>query len=226
MTITIDHIEDDKLRLRHHVTAGQAEHDADAILDGFDEMLEAIPETHHPYGSPMKVYVSFERDRRGAFRPSARYSRRAMATANTHDQVPLAGYWSGRDLDLRQRAGAYPDDGEYQLDKVERARAVRSLLRRLDAEGLPSRDARPDARHLTRSVHAFLAKTPAPLVGVSLDDLAGEADPVNLPGLGAGQFPSWSRRMLTKIEDLMRDAEVANTLSELQLARSGSGAPD
>jgi 4-alpha-glucanotransferase len=162
----------------------------------------------------------FEQDQQGAFRPAARYSSRAIATANTHDQVPLAGYWTGGDLDLRQRACTYSSREAYELDKAKRARAVSLLHRRLRSEDCLPTNGHADSVQLSRGVYTFLAKTPAPLIGVSLDDLACEVDPVNLPGVGADRFPSWTRRMHVTLENLMQDAAVAETLHEVRKVRS------
>jgi 4-alpha-glucanotransferase len=61
----------------------------------------------------------------------------------------------------------------------------------------------PDATGLVKAVHRFLCSTPAVLVGISLDDLAGETEPVNLPGVSAEHFASWTRRMRTPLAKLL-----------------------
>ena len=149
----------------------------------------------------------FERDRRGRFRPLNRYSDRALVTANTHDQAPLAGYWSGRDLKLRQQVGAYADDYLSREAVEQRDSERRALIRRLHQGGFITGTGQPlDPTKLSAAVYAFLAQTPAPLLGVSLDDLAGEVDPVNLPGIAMNRFPNWSRRMSVSLEELFRGA--------------------
>jgi 4-alpha-glucanotransferase len=62
-------------------------------------------------------------------------------------------------------------------------------------------------------VYAFLRRTPAPLVGVSLDDLAGEEEPVNVPGLGQDVHPSWTRRMALTVERLADAPGVQRALA-------------
>jgi 4-alpha-glucanotransferase len=164
----------------------------------------------------------FERDRRGAFRPARQYSRRAMVTANTHDQAPLAGYSSGKDLILRHRAGAFESTERFEDEMAERSRAMQSLRQRLEVTTQSPHNEADAAQH-TRAVYAFLAKTPAPLVGISLDDLAREEDPVNLPGVGHGEYSSWTRKMHGNMECLVGDAAVTRTLDDVALERSRPG---
>jgi 4-alpha-glucanotransferase len=65
---------------------------------------------------------------------------------------------------------------------------------------------------LCGAVHGFLCRTPARLVGLSLDDLAGEIEPVNVPGVGPDQFPSWTRKMRESIETISMSDEVRTAL--------------
>jgi 4-alpha-glucanotransferase len=163
----------------------------------------------------------FERTRSGTFRRSHRYSARAMVTANTHDQAPLAGYWHDRDLTLRDQAGAYADRHDYETARTGRERERSALTRRLATDGLlPQAGAPPDPAQLTRAVYAFLARTPSPLLGISLDDLAGETDPVNLPGVANERYPNWARKMKTTLEQLMEDAGIQESLDLVRRERS------
>jgi 4-alpha-glucanotransferase len=150
----------------------------------------------------------FERHGQG-FRPAHAYSRRALVTANTHDLPPLAGFVRGSDLELRRQIGAIGSDAALADAQAERAATCRALARRLTREGiLEERAALPPAPDLCAAVNSFLCRTPAPLVGVSLDDLAGETEPVNLPGASAERFPSWRRRMSLAIEALRSNPGV------------------
>ena len=62
-----------------------------------------------------------------------------------------------------------------------------------DATGIPA---------IKRAVHDFLCASPAALVGLSLDDLGGETEPVNVPGVGVDRFPCWSRKMRHTITEI------------------------
>jgi 4-alpha-glucanotransferase len=151
----------------------------------------------------------FERTRSGGFRPARRYSRRALVTTNTHDLPPLAGWWQGRDLELRRELGLFHDPAALARARRERAAARAALLRRLRSEGqLPPAAGAPSPPELARAVHAFLCATPCPLVGLSLDDLTGESEPINLPGVPADRYPSWTRRMRLSLEELAGEPGV------------------
>jgi 4-alpha-glucanotransferase len=50
------------------------------------------------------------------------------------------------------------------------------------------------------------------LVGLSLEDLVGEAEPVNVPGVGTDQYPAWQRRLTMPLEALATDPSVRRAL--------------
>jgi 4-alpha-glucanotransferase len=144
----------------------------------------------------------FER-RRGSFRASKRYSRRALVTANTHDLAPLAGFLSGSDLQLRREVGQIATDEELDTLRRQRASDCDALRSRLANEDLLPADPAPlRTDQFASAVTAFLCRTPAPLVGLSLDDLVGETEPVNLPGVASSQHRSWTRRMRVPLDQL------------------------
>ncbi len=163
----------------------------------------------------------FERDRRGRFKPARRYSRRALVTANTHDLPTLPGFWNLRDLAIRHALGQLDDAGLRRAER-ERETEKRALRDRLVAEGRLDPALEPDARDIVPAVHAFLCSTPAPLVGLSLDDLAGETEPINVPGVPVNRHPSWTRRMRRSLESLADDPQV---LRGLAAAASRGGRP-
>ncbi|HSG82064.1 MAG TPA: 4-alpha-glucanotransferase, partial [Gemmatimonadota bacterium] len=159
----------------------------------------------------------FERDAGGGYRAPSRYSPRAMVTANTHDNPPLLGFWKDRDLELRHAAGELQAPGALDEAKTDRKHEREALVRRLRREGcLDSTRVGDPYPALAAAVHSLLAKTPAPLVGASLDDLCGESDPINLPGIQLDRYPSWSRRQRRSLEELKRDDGVARALGGLR----------
>jgi 4-alpha-glucanotransferase len=150
----------------------------------------------------------FEREGAGEFKPARAYSDRALVTSTTHDHPSLACFWRGDDLTLRRRVGSIDSDERLEAAKRQRDRDKRALLRVLKIdERLADRDL-PYAA-LCAAVHRFLAGTPAPLLGLMLDDLTGELEPVNLPGVGPERHDSWRRRMRMLLEELMQSAVVS-----------------
>jgi len=139
--------------------------------------------------------------------------------------VPLAGFWSGKDIALRRRVGTLPR-AEARAARQERVRERRLLVERLVREGLLPPGRKPSgARDLCARVHAFLRRTPAALVGLSLDDLAGEVEPVNLPGVGQDRHPSWTRRMRRTLEAIAADPAVLRALALKPRRRQKRGVP-
>ena len=200
---------------------------ANALVVGED--LGTVPPDVPPAMEEREILSSrvlyFERTKSGGFVSAAKYPRLALATANTHDMATLGGWWTGRDLELRELvrgnaqrsarrsgngAAANPVPAEARR---EREKEKRALIRRLAGDGaLPSARVPESDVEIRGAVHRFLCMTPSALVGLSLDDLAGEVEPVNLPGVGPDVFPSWTRRMRMSLEDLRRDDGVQRAL--------------
>lgn len=154
----------------------------------------------------------FERED-GRFHPAADYEPASLATANTHDMPPLAGFWSGRDIELRRAAGELEDNEAVICARRERETTKRAILERLAADGvLPSAEEPASGAELRGAVHEFLCRTPAALVGLNLDDLVGETEPINLPGVSSERYPSWTRKLATPAEALADDPDARAAL--------------
>jgi len=154
-----------------------------------------------------KVLV-FERDfHTGRFRKAEDYPRLALATVDTHDLPPLVGWLQQRDIVLRSEVGDLSDPHQQRVMHDGRASDRRALIEMLIEAGLLDDSAREqvDAEQLIAALHGFIRRTPSALVGLSLDDLARESEPVNIPGIWQDKYPSWSRRMRETLETLLND---------------------
>ena len=171
-----------------------------------------VPPTLKRFGVLSSKVLYFEHDKRG-FSPAERYPALALATANTHDMATLAGFWAGRDIDERARVGLIETQEALAKAREERERDKKALITRLAKDGiLPSARAPEDSAALRGAIHEFLCRTPSALVGLALDDLAGETEAVNLPGVGPDKHPSWKRKMRMTVDELRASDEVREAL--------------
>jgi 4-alpha-glucanotransferase len=165
----------------------------------------------------------FERDAAGGFKPARRYPRLALATANTHDMASLAGFCQGRDLELRAQVGLASPSVSAAEAQESRDAEVSALVRRLaQAKLLPRAKVPVNPAELRGAVHAFLVGTPAALVGLALDDLTGEVEPVNIPGVEPDRYPCWTRKMRASLEQIPASADVHAALRGVSRPRTAS----
>jgi 4-alpha-glucanotransferase len=172
-----------------------------------------VPPTLERWSVLSSKVLLFERDEDDQFIPSSSYTPMALATANTHDMPTLDGWWRGRDVAIRRAIGAIETEEEADAVRAQRAEERAMLVRALAGEGLlASGDELPSPLELRAAVHAFLRRTPSWLVGLSLDDLVGETEPVNMPGMSPERFSSWTRRLSAPLEELWSSPDVARAL--------------
>ena len=138
----------------------------------------------------------------------------ALATVNTHDLPPLVGWAEARDIMLRSEVGDLSDIGAASAMRDSRMNDLSALVSSLIEADLLPRDAheRLTSDMLIPAVHAFIRRTPSALVGLSLDDLAHESTPVNIPGVWQDRYPSWTRRMRGTLEEIFAAERTAVSL--------------
>ncbi len=116
------------------------------------------------------------------FRPPQAWERSAIAVTTTHDLPTVAGWWRGADIETRAAIGilGQPAERARRARKAERA----ALWRALRSAGAAS-GAQPPPQETKPAVDGalgFVARTPAPLALVPLEDALGLVEQPNLPG--------------------------------------------
>ena len=109
-----------------------------------------------------------------------------LATVTTHDLPPTAGYLEGVHVDLRHRLGLL--ERSLEEEQAEDRRSREEVLADLRRRGLLREGA--GVPQQVEALHAFLTRTPAKLVGVSVSDLAGDKRVINQPGTDE-EYPNW-----------------------------------
>lgn len=135
----------------------------------------------------------------------------SIASVNTHDMPPFAGFWRGRDLEERRDSRLLPRerlDDEYQArDKLRMA-----LCRFLQADA--HSDGRLDAENIYRACLAHLRDGPARMLMVNLEDLWQETQSQNIPSTSDENL-NWRRKARMAIEEFCHDTQVRSLLQEV-----------
>jgi 4-alpha-glucanotransferase len=161
----------------------------------------------------------FERDASGRFKAPGDYPVDALVAVTTHDLPTVWGFWSGRDLDERERVGAYPDATFATAARRERSAEIEGLIAALLRERLV-RPGQPRAAVPLEAILRFIARTPSRLLMIGLDDLIGVEEQPNIPGT-IDEHPNWRRRLPRDLEAIMADGKVASAVRVLNDERPG-----
>jgi 4-alpha-glucanotransferase len=127
----------------------------------------------------------FERDGDAAL-PAERWRELCLASVNTHDLPPTAGYLEGAHVRLRAELGLLtrPVEEELEADRAEQ----RVWLDEVRSRGLLPDGADEEATVI--ALHRYLGLTPARLIGAALVDLVGDKRTQNQPGT-QDEYPNW-----------------------------------
>lgn len=163
----------------------------------------------------------FERGEGGRFKKPAEYPRDAMSVFTTHDLPTLRGWWHGADIDLRETLGVF-DSGRAAQERTSRREDIGKFCQALAEEGLLTISDPPPDPPLDAAIR-FIARAPSALTAIQFEDVAGEIDQANLPGIERGH-PNWRRRIFTNVQELTGKASRLAGWAKL-LAGEGRGRP-
>jgi len=175
------------------------------------EDLGTIPEnfreTLADWGIWTYQVMMFERSGAGVFFPPQSYRQNALVSFGTHDIATFAGWRDHHDLAVKQALGMDPGEtGE------QRHGALDALRQALQQHGLETADFAAVAR--------YLADTPSRLLVISVEDVLGVRDQVNLPGT-TNEHPNWRRRLPVSLQDLKNQAALRSTAEIMRSAGRG-----
>ncbi len=192
--------------------------DLGTVPEGFRDTLAA----HGVLG--MSV-LWFERDAHG-FVPLSRWRRDSIAMTTTHDLPTAAGWWLGRDIDVRREIGLEESHEETERQHRERDHERNALWRALHVGERDAHNAPVPPRPENGSTDEFLeaaivhvARSPAALAVVPLEDILGLTDAPNVPGT-SDEHPNWRRRLPADLDTVLDSRPAQARLHALDQARS------
>ena len=170
--------------------------EANCIVVGED--LGTVPENFREaladWGLWSYQVMLFERLPSGDFCSPESYRRNALVTFATHDLPTYAGWRERDDMTVKQALGI-----EIGETGDERQAAFDALGRALKQSGLEATS--------FASVARYLADASSRLLVVSIEDLLGVREQVNLPGT-VNEHPNWRHRLPVVLEDLKNEEGV------------------
>ena len=146
----------------------------------------------------------FEKDSDGGPAHPHDYRKGALASVDTHDLPPAAGYLAEEHVDLRDRLGLLTEP--VAEVHAEATREREQVIARLRDYGLVGEQ--PSERELIEAMHAYVCAAPSNLVGVSLTDAVGERRAQNQPGTDQ-EYPNWRVPLADGTEKVVMVEDVA-----------------
>ena len=190
------------------VALAGVEHRCIVIGEDLGTVPDNFRETLADWGLWSYQVMLFERRWDGTFAPPENYRQNALVTFGTHDVSTFAGWRDHRDLTVKQALGMDPGETSEQ-----RHGAFHALNQALQQHGIEGTD--------FPAVAKFLADTPCRLLVISLEDLLGITDQVNLPGT-VDEHPNWRQRLPIALEELRTHEAVVRVAQIMNSAGRGA----
>lgn len=186
-----------------------------------EEVRAALP----PLGILSYRLLIMEKEARGNFIAPTNYPAQALAAVTTHDLPTLPGYWQGRDIIKRTELHLFNSDEARWTQVVTRAQERAYLLLMLEQvellpEGLTVNSvslpvATPE---FIRAVYTYLARSPAKMLMVQIEDMLEVLDQINIPSTTT-QHPNWRRKLPINLEAWVADRRILGLAAAMRQER-------
>ncbi len=129
-----------------------------------------------------------------------KYRTQALASVNTHDLPPTAGYLAGDHVALRSKLGLLErSEAEERAEHNASLEKMLGMLRErgylpeggAGGSGGPVAGPSGSEERTIEALHLLLTQTPSVLLGVALVDAVGERRVQNQPGTTEALYPNW-----------------------------------
>lgn len=168
--------------------------DLGTVPDGFRERLAV----EHVLSYRL---LQFERYSNGMYKRPDAYPPLSLTSPASHDLPTLAGLWRETDIDILLEIGLIPTEEDAAERRRQRAQDRELLIAALADQELLSADFpnSPDVDEekltaLIDAVHSFLARSPAALLMINLEDILASTQQVNVPGT-VDEYPNWRLKL-------------------------------
>ena len=145
-------------------------------------------ERHQVLGCDVEWFKQYD----GTFIEPKRWRRYALASVNTHDIPPCAGYLRYEQVTIRRELGLLGSDADAFKSKAlkEHQSMLDMLVRQgyLDAESL--HDEQANEQQIVEALHRALVDSPSILHAAAIVDGVGEKRAQNQPGTN-NEYPNW-----------------------------------
>lgn len=156
-----------------------------------------------------------------------KYRTQALASVNTHDLPPTAGYLAGDHVALRSRLGLL--ERSEAEERAEHNASLEKMFALLHERGyLTDAGAAGDGEERTiEALHLLLTRAPSVLLGVALVDAVGERRVQNQPGTTEALYPNWQVPLggpdgkAVFLDDLPANARFNSLLAAVEEALHG-----
>lgn len=165
------------------------------------------------FGCRIAIFERYYKGDKSYIRPE-KYTRQALASITTHDTPTFKGWWTGRDIEWREKLGEFSN--QEALEEKQQRRCDCDTF--IQALRLSNKLASDDINLASMpapvlAAYQFLAETHSELVAIQIEDVLELVEQPNLPGT-VYDHPNW-RRVLPKTAEeiarlpLMRDIAAA-----------------
>jgi 4-alpha-glucanotransferase len=194
--------------------------DLGTVPDGFGEIMAQA-------GLLSYKVLFFERWDSGFFMRPELYPAQSMVAVSTHDLPTLTGWWTGKDLEWRQKLSLYPNEAMGQNERDSRIKDRQLLIDALDDLNVmdiskaPAQAPAKMNRALSLGVQKYMAKAPSHIQLIPLEDALEIVEQVNIPGT-IDEHPNWLQKLPVTIEAFDKTDSVNELAKAMNAARPRS----